>query len=388
MKTPMVPSRQLTLCYLVIPVFFVLLWAPFLQMFLHVAPEVSLDENRRLAPLPTLKKLSFDDTEFQKAFEEYYTDHFGFRNTLIFCNNYIKASQLNVSPHPNVSIGKNGWYYFDLPSQGIVFKDYMGLVRYDSAKLSRLADNLDMIHTKIEKAGILLVLVVVPDKQTIYPEYMSDSVPKRRSRTRLDQVLEYLQEKKPHLLIVDPRADLIRAKSTLSQALYYKADTHWNKYGAFVAYRKMMEVLSGLVPVIKALALDDYSITHQVFPGGDIVKMISMEGGISDNDWVFELKKPVTLNVFDPGYQKEPNSISSPLGLEQKNRALPRLLMYCDSFAVSLIPFLAPHFSRSVFVWSNIIDSAHISAEKPDIVVLEIIERNLDFLLEEKYIFR
>lgn len=386
MRISLPPSRRRTLCYVVILFFFVLLWAPLLQMQFRAIPEVKLDENRRLAQLPGLNKLSFRGTGFQKAFEEYYMDHFGFRSTLIYANNYLKASQLNVSPHPNVSIGKNGWYYFDIPSQGLLFKDFMGLVRYDSVKLARLAENLDTVHTALEQAGIPFVLMIAPDKQTIYPEYMADSVPKRRSRTRLDQVLEYVREKKPHLTIVDPRADLIRAKSSLPQPLYYKIDTHWNDYGAFVAYRKLMDVLADRVPVTKAHDLDQFIVKHEVISIGDIAKMLSLEGHFSEDKWIFTLKKAPKLDFFDPGHQ-EPNTPES-LGFEQKKSSLPRLVMYRDSFGVALVPFLAPHFSRSVFIWTYIIDYAHVRKEKPDVVVLEIVERHLDHLLEEKSIFR
>lgn len=384
MKLTIASSHHHKFYYLIILLFFVVLWAPLLQMLLRVVPEVSIDENRRLASLPTYKMFSLSRTNFQKAFEAYFTDHFGFRNTLIHLNNYIKTSQLNISPHPTVSIGKNGWYYFDIPLQGVLFKDYMGFFHYDSGKLTHLADNLDMIHTTLSKAGIPFVLVIAPNKQTIYPEYMSNSVVKRRSKTRLDQVLEYLHERKPHLVIVDPRADLIKSKKTLPQAIYYKADTHWTGYGAFVAYQKMMKAMSGLIPVTSAFRLDDYTVTNKKF-AGDIAKMLSMENRIPDDEWLFNPKKTVTMNIFDPGYQ-EPNSPKS-IGVDQHKSAMPRLLMYGDSFVNSLIPFLVPHFSHSVFIQSYRINSAHISVEKPDIVLLQIVERNLDDLLEEKNIF-
>jgi wyosine [tRNA(Phe)-imidazoG37] synthetase (radical SAM superfamily) len=55
--------------------------------------------------------------------------------------------------------------------------------------------------------------------------------------------------------------------------------------------------------------------------------------------------------------------------------------MLQDSFGSALIPSLSWCFSRSVFVWTHSIDRAVVEQEKPDIIILEIVERNLDRLL-------
>ncbi|MBK8340774.1 MAG: hypothetical protein IPK99_12625 [Flavobacteriales bacterium] len=52
----------------------------------------------------------------------------------------------------------------------------------------------------------------------------------------------------------------------------------------------------------------------------------------------------------------------------------PKLLMFRDSFAVYLIPYLSEHFSRSVYVWSPIFIPAIVESERPDIVVQELLE--------------
>ena len=62
----------------------------------------------------------------------------------------------------------------------------------------------------------------------------------------------------------------------------------------------------------------------------------------------------------------------------------PKLLMFRDSFAVYLMPYLDEHFSRSVYVWTPILIPDIIEKEKPDIVVQEIMELFLPDLLEDK----
>ena len=61
----------------------------------------------------------------------------------------------------------------------------------------------------------------------------------------------------------------------------------------------------------------------------------------------------------------------------------PRLLMYRDSYSEYLHGHLSQHFSYSSFAWSRNLTEERINREKPDILVLEIMERFVDHLLTE-----
>ena len=61
----------------------------------------------------------------------------------------------------------------------------------------------------------------------------------------------------------------------------------------------------------------------------------------------------------------------------------PKLLMYRDSFATALYQFLAPYFSTSEFLWKDLRNSEKefILQEKPDLLILEVAERKVTYLL-------
>ncbi len=67
--------------------------------------------------------------------------------------------------------------------------------------------------------------------------------------------------------------------------------------------------------------------------------------------------------------------------IEEKNTQLPRMLMFRDSCATKMIPFLSHCFSRSVYIWTRSFVLGIIIFEKPNIVIDEIGERNIHFLL-------
>ena len=57
--------------------------------------------------------------------------------------------------------------------------------------------------------------------------------------------------------------------------------------------------------------------------------------------------------------------------------ALPRAVIFRDSFFSRLAPFTSEHFSRAVYLWQNDFDANIVSQEHPDVVIQEIVGRHL-----------
>ena len=55
----------------------------------------------------------------------------------------------------------------------------------------------------------------------------------------------------------------------------------------------------------------------------------------------------------------------------------PRAVMFRDSFATWLIPFLVDHFRRITFSWQYTFDRELVEKEHPDVVIQEMVERVL-----------
>ena len=60
-----------------------------------------------------------------------------------------------------------------------------------------------------------------------------------------------------------------------------------------------------------------------------------------------------------------------------------KIIMFGDSFSPFLTKFLKEHFREIVVIWGYKFDEKIIIDEKPDIVILEIVERNIDLLIED-----
>ena len=56
---------------------------------------------------------------------------------------------------------------------------------------------------------------------------------------------------------------------------------------------------------------------------------------------------------------------------------LPRAVVFRDSFTTALVPFLAEHFSRTVFLWQKDFIPEQVVEEGADVVIYEIASRHL-----------
>jgi len=80
--------------------------------------------------------------------------------------------------------------------------------------------------------------------------------------------------------------------------------------------------------------------------------------------------------VIEPAGAK-PTDEEGRLVTEIDDRALPRAVIFRDSFTSRLVPFLSEHFSRAVYLWQNDFDANVVAEEHPDVVIQEIVGRHL-----------
>ncbi len=338
-----------------IGLFFIFLWVPLINMFFPLLPRPENAEKRILAQRPELQRRTI--TDYPKNYERYFNDHFGGRNLLVHLNSYIQVRWFKVSPLRSVLIGKEGWLFYTLDN-GI--NDYRGLAPFSQEHLEAIRRNILKQTSWLREKGIHYLILICPNKHTIYPEYLPDGITRVNPMTRLDQIVEYLRGNEKAVLI-DVRKEIKEAKNNL--LVYSMTDTHWNSYGAFIAYQKTMEALSKSFPSAAPLAVSDFAVSVKPNQGlGDLAVMLSLKGKLKDQDVNLELKD-------DSSAQK---------------KKIPKAVILHDSFIFSINPFLEHHFDQMVLQhWGEHGFDYHlIEQEKPSVVIFQIVERRLDALLK------
>ena len=343
----------------------ILLFLPVFQMTFKILPDRKTTDNRQLAKKPRFSEWNLQAiAKYTKEFETFFNDNFGFRNSLIHLHATLLYDFFKETPVPHVIIGRDGWLFH---SSGL--SDFFGTTQFSPAELKSIEAKIAKLQGEFKKRKIDFIVILAPDKHTIYPEKLPDELIKKRShKTRADQLDELLTGM--GIKFIDLRIELKARKLGSPGPLYYLTDTHWNNLGAFYGYKKINDAIRKEYPAIPSRSLDDFKIElKDNLSEGDLATMISMDGNIKDSFVNFYPKVAPKARKVKSDYA------DMSIIFEIPNNKLPVLVAFRDSFSTALVPFMSEDFSRSVFLWQHNVDLSIIDKEKPDIVILEFVER-------------
>ena len=317
-----------------------------------------------LAQYPVLEKYkSF--LLFPAAYQDYFDSNFLLHDELVASYYDFDARLLKASSFPGVLAGKDGWLYLTDEDN---ITDYQCVQPFAEQELTSLVEKIGNLRSHYESQGILFFLIIAPNKESIYPESLPDTVHQIGNRCRMDQVIESLRSAGEDVL--DLR-DILLAGKTFTQ-LYYKTDTHWNDTGAFLAYQAILGKLRLKFPQMQSWEISDFTPVTKTFKG-DLSNLIPMHRPFEEQSIFLN---PILLReaVISEGEDWQYAISTMP------NANLPRAVIFRDSFFMGLLPYMAEHFSRAVYIWSFDVEDEIIKNEKPDIVLFEIAQRYLGFL--------
>ena len=173
---------------------------------------------------------------------------------------------------------------------------------------------------------------------------------------------------------------------------FYRTDTHWNYIGAYRAYKEIIEVVSNFIDCGRPHARESF--------GSKILK--KYRGDLANKEKVVFIGEEYPLlsiapNDIDPViFQEDVEQlfditgdiinlpVSDNLKVSQtrttvvfgnKNKNLPKALVFRDSFAINLAPMMARHFSEIIYVWRPEVFFSLIESEKPDVVIQIMLDR-------------
>ncbi|MCG3150214.1 MAG: hypothetical protein PCFJNLEI_03694 [Verrucomicrobiae bacterium] len=313
---------------------------------------VQLSTRHKLTEIPSLTT----GWQFPQKFAAYYGKNFGLRAELLRVHAHAMYRLLRQSPSDKVLIGKDDWLYYADDSS---LEDFRSLEPYQVSEMEVWRQVLETRQDWLAKRGSKMITVFACDKYVIYPEYMPAGYRRKAARYRVEELAEYLQ--RANLTIV-PLHQPLRAGKT--DRLYHRTDTHWNDRGAYIGYREILAAMK-LRPL-------DYMPVEQQTPGWDLARLMGLADILREEDRQLTRVRRAKIVEID---REDPTWNVGRVALEVDDPALPKLVMFRDSFGSALVSFLAEHFRRSLFLWQHDFDPAIIENEKPDYVVWEITSR-------------
>ncbi len=308
-----------------------LLFIPGIQMIFHPFPEIELQENRTLAPLPKFEISEAD----AKKFTDYFNDHFGLRSYLINSNSYVDFKVFKTSPTSDVIIGKNNWLFYNDSMKSI----YRNIPITD---IEKIASGLEKTQHLLKTKNIKFLFMIGPNKETIYPEYIQNP---QKIYDNYQNLVDAL--KKHNVNFIDSKAILLQSKAKDNAILFSADDTHWTRYGLILVLNEMFKNLN--LPTIK---YDGTTPTERV---GDLIKMVGY-------DYSETVPAP---NITQQNYTNQGH-----------------VLLYHDSFMdnETYIDMIFTDFQKFHWYQHPMSETLSANIKGKDIVIFEIAERDLNKL--------
>ncbi|MGN0612535.1 MAG: hypothetical protein ACI4JB_01405 [Porcipelethomonas sp.] len=316
-------------------------------------------EKRELAEFPSIKTEDGRiNTDWTKEFDTYFSEHFAFRNDFVNLNSTLMSEIFRTSAEDDVIIGRDGWLYYSYTAD-----DFTGVSPAENWEIEETAHIIQMMEKYAQSKGTRMIFACVPNKNSVYPEYMPYNYLKSSMPSDLDRLESQMTE---------TGVDFISLKRVLSEKkeeepemlLYHKTDTHWNNYGAFTAYNAVAEKLS--TDIISA---GEPELKENAWEG-DLQQMLFPQSDSLDEQYEYDLD---TTYSYVGRFRALDDILINTVCPEKDNS----LLMFRDSFGEAILPFMAESFGTAQFSRTVPYSLDQLESGGTDYCILEIVERNL-----------
>ncbi|MBE3606440.1 hypothetical protein CCAL13119_05625 [Campylobacter sp. RM13119] len=244
-----------------------------------------------------------------------------------------------------VITGKDGFLFLGNQYNNILHKTN-GVYRPTNEEINSWTNKLKDLQKWYEDRGIKFIIVIAPNKHSIYKEKLPNWM-QYDGKTITDDIVEYANLK--NINILDLRSVLISQKNE-NYLLYTKHETHWNNIGAGIAYSQTIDFLNKKYNIklnkIK-FTTTEYSRNKSPLGNfmkiGDLIKVEDDTYRYSDinmsNILVKDIQKD-TLKIMNNSVKNIVNTnvytndqAKAIFNARSKNNA--QLLFLCDSFSAT-----------------------------------------------------
>lgn len=343
-------------------VFFIgILFVPILQQNFNFVNISSLSGSFHRHGNPKFKISELLNHKFQKSYDAFINDNFGFRNIFVRIHNQLEYSLFQKSTANDVIIGKNGYLYEEKYIKAIQGADFIG-----KDKIKSIVSKIKFLQDTLQKLDINLIPVFAPSKARFFPEFIPDNYKiDKNAKTNYDYFIKYC--KKQNIKFIDFNDLFIKSKDTSKYPLYPQCGTHWSVY----AFTHAADSLRRYIEKIRNIKLNKI-----IFTGLEISD--SLRDPDCDMGKALNLfKPPKHYPMAYPKYYFENNT--------KKSR--PKVLTIADSYYygiyITRIPKFIFRYGGFWYYYKQVFPK--INNKNPDISELniynEILKQNVIFVM-------
>ena len=301
-------------------------------------------EKRELQTRPEISITKVLDGRFQKKYESYLRDQFPGRDHWVSFQTDMELFMGKNEIH-NVYIGKNHYLL-----------EHYTEKEFDPQQISKNLQALEKFVGKAKQNADVHVMMV-PTKSWVLREKLPAFAPHYKEQKFYDALQQKL-EKEDVLISVEPVLDAHK-----EEEIYYRTDHHWTTLGAWYAYEQYTKAVGGDLQraqgkkKFRCISKDFYGTTYAKINYARQADKIEIYEPADKMRVVYNMGEKKTKTLYDFSFLKTADQYSVFTGGNQavleitggiKNGKT--LLLIKDSFANSILPFLAEDYEKLVVV--------------------------------------
>lgn len=301
-------------------------------------------EKRELQTCPEISITKVLDGRFQKKYESYLRDQFPGRDHWVSFQTDMELFMGKNEIH-NVYIGKNHYLL-----------EHYTKKEFDPQQISKNLQALEKFVGKAKQNADVHVMMV-PTKSWVLREKLPAFAPHYKEQKFYDALQQKL-EKEDVLISVEPVLDAHK-----EEEIYYRTDHHWTTLGAWYAYEQYTKAVGGDLQraqgkkKFRCISKDFYGTTYAKINYARQADKIEIYEPADKLRVVYNMGEKKTKTLYDFSFLKTADQYSVFTGGNQavleitggiKNGKT--LLLIKDSFANSILPFLAEDYEKLVVV--------------------------------------
>ena len=307
--------------------------------------------------------------------DKWFADRLGLRYPLIYLGTEFHLDAYGRPLDRHIFFGRDNWMFWTEDADRVpsTMVDSRGMLHFTPAEIKRIEAELLSLRNQFAACKIPFAVVIAPNKQSIYREFVMDG---DGSPSRLDRLLAALSPA-ARAVIVDTRETIRPAKAAHAPVkLYNKTETHWNELGGFYAYVAIMDALQRAMPIAhpELTSIAQYNVSVRSYAGGDMASFVLF------SPWRFPDEDVSLQRKTGPRLIPE-QQINSNSFIARNPDGGGKLLLIGDSFTHGPVRYLQQHFAEIHRVINTTIDGDLVARHKPDAVLRLLVERNLEQLL-------
>jgi hypothetical protein len=130
----------------------------------------------------------------------------------------------------NVIAGKDGWLFYKASVETVTQR---GEVPHKEVLEENACEAIKQLQQDLNSKGVELIVVPIPNKESIYPDKLAGGAPAPRVSNRTRIFLKWLESE--NISYANLFEIFARERFSGKRNLYLKHDSHWTPYGAEVA---------------------------------------------------------------------------------------------------------------------------------------------------------